>query len=266
MATKKLEAPAAEPKTESKALVSWEEKMAKMAKETASQERVGGNVLSLRAGILSFMGEAVKNNVLNAVILDSAVEHSYYDVKYDADNIVPPRCFAVGRVGEDMVPHEDVPEDQRQSDRCATCPKHAFGSADNGKGRACSVRRRLLLMPADQLKSDDITKAEVGLLKIPPTSVQLWAKYVNRINALHQRPPFGVVTAIAPKPHMKFQFQVHFEDVALVSEDHLDDVYNLATANEGMLMAPFDMSRAEEDEEEEAPVVKGKAAAGKKKY
>lgn len=268
MATKRLAAPAAkeEPKTESKALVNWEEKMAKMAQESAAQERVGGTSLSLRAGVLSYMGEQVKGNNLDVIVLDHAVEHSWYDVKYDPDRIVPPVCFAVGRVGEEMVPHESVPEEQRQSDKCATCPKHAFKSAENGRGRACSVRRRLLLLPADQLENDDLSTAEVGVLKVPPTSVPNWSKYLNRINVLHQRPCFGVITNVAPKPHMKFQFMVHFEDKALVNPEIIDEIYRLAESNEGTLLAPFDMTPQEEVEEEEAPPPKRGAATKSKKY
>jgi hypothetical protein len=266
MATKKLAAPAAEEKTTSKAMVSWEEKMAAMAAETATQERVGSNAISLKSGIMSFMGQPVKDNNLDVVVLGSAIEHSYYDVDYDPDRIVPPVCFAVGTPSDDMVPHPDVPEDQRQSDRCATCPKHAFKSAKNGRGRACSVRRRLVVMPADQLKNEDLSNAEVGMLKMPPTSVDNWKKYVNRINALHQRPPFGLVTNVACRPHLKFQFQLHFEDRALIGEDYLDDIYNLTVAHEGMLMAPFDMTPQAEEEEEPPPPAKGKVAAGKKKY
>jgi len=274
MATKKLTAPAAAAAAEKpagKAVISWEEKLAAMAAETATQERVGSNVISLKSGIMSFMGVPVKDNNLDVIVLGSSVEHSYYDVKYDPDNIVSPVCFAVGSPQDDMAPHPSVPEENRQSDRCATCPKHAFKSADNGRGRACSVRRRLVIMPADQLKNEDMLNAEVGMLKVPPTSVDNWKKYVNRINALHHRPPFGLVTNVSCRPHLKFQFQLHFEDRTLISDDYLDDIYNLTVAHESMLFTPFDLSVADkaEEEEEEAPTIRGKGkavAAGKKKY
>lgn len=232
---------------EGKELVNWEEKLAAMATENAKQERAGNNIISLKNGRINYMGDYI--DALDVVVLGSAVEHSYYDVDYDPDRIVPPACFAIGSPTDEMVPHDDVPEDQRGADQCKLCPKHAFKSADNGRGRACSVRRRLVMVPANALEDPStLGAAEMAVLKVPPTSVQNWSKYVNTVAAQYQRPPFGVVTRITVKPHAKFQFMVHFEALDKVDGDCISTLYDLSEQSEATLMAPFDMTPPAEEE------------------
>lgn len=249
-----------------KELVNWEEKMAELATANAKQERVSGASFSLQGGIMSYGGDPVPNNNMDVVVLGSAVEHSWYDTKFDRDKIVPPRCFAVGSLDDEMVPHEHVPVEQRPTgadgkpvEVCRLCPKHAFKSADNGKGRACSVRRRLALVPAGVINDpDEIPAADLAVLKVMPTSVENWGKYVNTIAARFQRPAFGVVTNIAVKPHARFQYMAHFEHVALVPPAALGPLYELTDSATPLLMAPFDMTPPDEEEEEVKP--KGKKA------
>lgn len=234
-----------------KSLVNWEDRMAEMATENAKQERMGSNVISLKNGRINYMDEVLDH--LDVVVLGTAVEHSYYDVPYDPDRIVPPACFAVGKLTDEMVPHDDVPEEQRGAATCKLCPKHAFKSADNGRGRACSVRRRLILVPSNALEdSDTLASAETAILKIPPTSVDNWSKYVNQVAAQHQRPSFGVVTRIEVKPHKKFQFMVHFTMLDKVDSNDVGTLYELSEQSEATLMAPFDMTPPEEEEKPKA--------------
>jgi hypothetical protein len=250
-----------------KELVNWEEKMAEMAVANAKQERVSGASFSLQGGIMSYGGDPVPNNNMDVVVLGSAVEHSWYDVKFDRDRIVPPRCFGVGSLDDEMVPHEHVPIENRPLGAdgkpvtvCRLCPKHAFKSADNGKGRACSVRRRLALVPAGVVNDpEEIPSADLAVLKVMPTSVENWGKYVNTIAARFQRPAFGVVTNIALKPHARFQYMAHFEHVDLVPPNALSALYELSESCNTLLMAPFDMTPPDEEEEEVKPT-KGRKA------
>jgi len=234
-------------------MVSFEDQMKDMAVKSAQNEiATGGAIISLRGGVLSFMGEPMPDNQLDAVILGSSGEHSYYDTPFDPDNITAPVCFSVFELDANPVPHEVIQEPQ--GDFCKTCPMHQFKSAPNGRGRACSVRRRLALLPASVLDSDDedaLGGADIAIMKVPPTSVQSWGKYVNTVTAKFQRPPFMVVTRIKVKPHPKWQFTVEFDTTELIDKESFPTLMAMSEGIQGTLMAPFDMSGPEEKEEPE---------------
>lgn len=240
-----------------KDLVTFEDRMKEMATQDASVEAASNNYISLRGGVMTFMDEPLPDNELLAVILGSSGEHSYYDQAYDPDRIIPPVCFSVFPLDGEAAPHDNVPEEQRQSELCKDCWAHKFKSADNGRGRACSVRRRLVVMAASDIGKDD---GDVAMLKLPPTSVGNWSKYVNRLAAQYQRPAFMVVTRIFVTPHPKFQFTVNFETKELVDAENFEKLNAMHENIESLLLAPLDMT--EPDEEEQETKVKG---AGKKK-
>lgn len=245
-------------------LTPFEEKMAQYANKGAASEASGGDAtLSIKGGILTYMGEAVKGNELDVVVLGSSGEHSYYDVAYDPDRIVPPVCFSVFDMEDDPEPGEAVEEPQ--GDRCATCWAHKFKSAENGRGRACGVRRRLALIPAGALDDEDsLEAADIAMLKVPPTSVQNWGKYLNTLAAKYQRPSFMVVTNIKVVPHAKFQFTVEFTAKELIEPELFGNLEGMHIGTKGMLMQPFDLSIGD-DEEEEEPELKKPAAKAKRK-
>jgi hypothetical protein len=239
--------------SESKDLVSFEDKMKEMATQQASVEASGSNYISLRGGVMTFMDQALPNNELFAIILGASGEHSYYDQAYDPDRIIPPRCFSVFKLDDEPVPHENVPEEQQESDLCKNCWAHKFKSADNGRGRACSVRRRLAVMAADGL--DDPENADIALMKLPPTSVANWSKYINKLSAQYQRPNFMVVTRIFVEPHPKFQFTVGFEAKELIDVENFEKLNAMHESVDSLLLAPLDMT--EPDEEEPVKELKG---------
>lgn len=229
-----------------KELANFEERMAELATQSAALEVTGNNYISFRGGVMSFMDEPMPNNEAEFIIIGAAGEHSYYDTKFDPDNITPPVCFAVFGMDEDAAPHDDVPEDQRQAKTCHECWAHKFKSADNGRGRACGVRRRLLVVPADKL--DDLDNADVAVMKIPPTSVQFWSKYVQKVATVSNRPFWMVTTRVYVERHPKFQFQVKFEPKMLIEADHFDKLQSMVDSAQNLLMQPFDMTPPAEEE------------------
>lgn len=242
----------------------WEERMKEMAQASASTEAAGaGNYISLRNGIMKYMDEPLPGNELFAIVLSSAGEHTYYTERFDSERIVPPKCFAVYPMDEqEPKPHETVPDEQKQSDICRTCWAHKFKSADNGRGRACAVRRRLTLVAASDL--DNLAKAEIASLRVPPTSVNNWGKYVNRVAAQHQRPPFMVVTRLFLEPHTRFQFTLDFEVSQLVEGEKFDQLMELRQASEAALMQPFDLTPPDEEDDGDDSKVSGKKRSSKK--
>lgn len=254
--------------SEEKSVVRWEDRLAAEAKAVAAVERPASGVISLRSGIMSYMDNPVPNNELDCVVLATVAENVYYDTPFDPDVVVPPACFALalpedaGKDGTDMTPHEVVEEPQNAT--CLGCPQFEWGSAvRNGrpsKGKACSHRRRLAIMPVSALEdAASIAKAEVARMSLPVTSVKNWRTHANVVAAQYNRPPWAVITKIKVKPDPKSQFQVVFSPEGPVSNDLLDALYNASQEAAKLLLEPYDMTPPEE--QEEAP-----KTSRKKKY
>ncbi len=218
--------------------------------ELEGSAQVGGYI-SLAGGIMSIDGEEIADNELECVVVRQAGEHTLYTTPYDPDHIASPDCFAIfdPRAGV-IQPHEDSTD--MQNEDCNTCPSHAFGSAINGKGRACSVRRRLLVVHS----MENLADAEPAMLKVPPTSVRNWTKYASKIAMNYARPIFMVKTKVLLVPHKKFQFEVKFEMVELLDESMFLSIKEYAEGVTPALMAPF-----ETIEEEPVGKLKGKKKA-----
>lgn len=204
------------------ALVNWEETLAGFAQEAAAEETVQGTWMSTRAGRLSIDKQPVAGNVLDCIVIAYARENAFYPGKFDPNNPVPPKCYAIQPVGTntnelDMAPHAEV--EDPVSDLCDGCPNNEWKSGEGGKGKACKNIRRLALLPADAAKSPQgITEADVIYLKLPVLSVQNWGKYVNAVAAEYKRPPFAMVTQVSTEPDAKAQFKVTFKPGYKISD------------------------------------------------
>lgn len=223
----------------SNALVNYDEQWAQAASAYAANEPLsGGAFLSTKGGILSFQENPMPGNMVACIVIDSYRENTYYPGKFDADSPLPPTCYAFGRDGAHMGPHPSMQADlnyfRPENMQCEGCPRNEWGSADQGRGKACQNRRRLTLLPAGfyvprknsrdfdlELFADPthFKTAEVAYLKLPVTSVNDWAKYVNQLSASVRRPPFGVVSCISLVPDPKTQFKLHFEMVEMVPDN-----------------------------------------------
>lgn len=203
------------------------------AKATQEEQLKGGTFISTRGGILKVGEQEMPGNQALVVILDWVRENTYYEGRFDPDNPMPPTCYAFARgveQEEEMGPHpsmQDYPAYFKpQHSQCKGCPMNEWGSADKGRGKACQNRRRLTVLPAgvfiprkgsrdfDIEAYDDVAhyeQADVAFMKLPVTSVENWAKYVNQVSAAVNRSPDGVFTRIFTEPHDKWQYTVNFE-------------------------------------------------------
>ena len=201
-------------------LISFENEMAKMALEVvkAEQSTAGMTFLSTKSGVLSYRGDPVAGNKLACVILSSPIERLFYSERYDHTKIVPPNCFAIGRLAHEMTPHPSVEKPQHTS--CELCPRNEWGSSlQGGKGKACRETRRLLLIPVDAITTADaVAKAEVAALRPPVTSLKNYSNYVQTLAASIKRPPVAVISEISVVPDAKTQFKVNFNMVKPIAE------------------------------------------------
>ncbi len=215
------------------ALVDWEKEMEAQAKIAAGVvANIGGNVprFSVKGGILSLDDQAIPGNHMAVVILDGILQNTFYEGRYDADNMTPPTCFALGRDDKAMAPHPTVVErGQAQNDTCRGCPMNEFGSAENGKGKACGNRVRLVVVKAGELDTngrftfdagdydeEHFKSATAPVLAVPPTSIGAYATYVKSIANTLKMPPHGVFTKVSVKPDPKVQVRVSFEAIQKV--------------------------------------------------
>lgn len=217
-----------------KAVTRYDEAFAKMAQEYASGERVTGAFISTRGGVLTFGEEALPGNQMCVIVLDAVQERTYYTEGYDPSREValPPVCYAFKRPEDEdeMAPHPSMQADltyfQPQNDICRTCPMNDWGTSDKGRGKACTERRRLALIPAGYYTPvrgsrdfdlhfiedpDHYASADIAFLKLPVTSVKDWARYVTQLGSSLRRPPLAVATRIYLEPDPKTQFRVKFE-------------------------------------------------------
>lgn len=274
-------------------VANWRSEMANAAKKVAEAEKNegGGRFFSMKAGVLKFDDVAMPGNMMACVIVHGIYENVFYGAKYDPDNKTPPTCFAFWDpvTGEDaddeMAPHEDVDKEdcfERQSELCHGCPQNEWGSAEVGKGKACSNRRRLAVIPAGVYKSlgknkgfdlemfessDDFKKSDIAFIKLPVMSVKNYSAYVREVSEQLGKPAWAVFTNIAVEPDDRSQFRMTFELIDEVPDDFMDVIYKRHTEAVDSTAFPY-RPPSDDAAEDEAPVKNNaakKLAGGAKK-
>ena len=195
----------------------YKEELAALARAKSKEEaKTGGGAqfISFKGGDMTIDGADVPDNTLRCVVLETIQENHFYDTEYDPDQPASPICYAFGSDPDTMKPHEASPQPQCAS--CADCPHNEWGSADKGKGKACSNVRRIAVMAEDGLEDPD--NAEVRFAKIPVMSVKNLAKYVKDLDRLYELPPLGVITEMGLKKDPKSLFRVHFKMVETIED------------------------------------------------
>ena len=226
-------------------IVNYKQKLREQAEAAARQEQAaGGTMLSVRGGILKYGDEVLPGNQACLIILDSVKENDYYLGKFDAENPSAPVCYAFGRgpAGEDeMAPHESMQTDltyfKPQSDTCRTCRHNEWGSAEQGKGKACQNRRRLSMIAGGYYEAKrgsrdlnlhmftdplDFKSAEIAQFKVPVMSVKNYGTYVDQLLQQYQLPAHGVFTRMFIEPDERSQYKVLFEFLEEVPESLLE--------------------------------------------
>lgn len=203
-----------------------------------------------------------KDNQMNVVIIAAApLARNYFEGEYDPDSPAPPTCWSA----DTNVPHPDVPEEDRQSDRCATCPQNVKGSGQ-GKSRACRFNQRTVVAIEDDL--DTLYQLQLPAASIfgkPENGRMPMNAYAKMLDE-NEVPLNCVVTELsfdedaeAPKLFFKPLYPLGEEDIAHVFEiSEGEEVKRLLDTPAAKLDDP-------EEEEEEAPPPRRKKAPAKAK-
>jgi len=200
--------------------------MKKLMQESAAkameQEKPDNKFVSFKSGVLSYNGNAAKDNKIQVIVVGSAFENQFFPDRYDSNKIVSPQCWAVSHEEDTLAPDQDACTKAVHTD-CESCEYNAWESdLGGGKGKACKNTRRLGLMTLDQLGS---ATPDVVYARLPVTSVANWSKYVTQIGNVVKRPPWGVITEMSVVPDAKSQFKVNFQFMGLIEDEHLEGVH-----------------------------------------
>lgn len=156
--------------------------------------------------------EPASKILLVALKTSHGVSRTYYEEGYVEGSDDPPTCYS----NDGITPAQDV--EDRQSKKCATCPKAAWGSriTDSGaRGKACSEVKRLAVSLFVELDKP-------MLLRVPPTSLKNWDNYIRDLKKRGVSPT-QVITQVRFDPNTTHQVLI-FEPKAFVQEDMVDEI------------------------------------------
>ena len=124
-------------------------------------------------------------NYVDAIFVKSnpALTKVFYLKGYEEGSAAKPDCFS----NDGVRPDPGAPAPQAKS--CTTCPHNAFGSGQNGKGKACADTRRVAVVALSSL--DDPM-----LLRIPAGSFKNLVKYTSHLSARNIKSVAAVLTRI----------------------------------------------------------------------
>lgn len=238
--------------------------LAQEAKATAATERPAVGRVGLKSGVMTYAGQPLAGNKMEAIVLCASFRNVWYAGRYDPNNVVSPSCFALGMSDEGLVPHANVLKPAHTA--CAGCPKGEWGSDPNGgRGKACKQTRRLILLPGSAMDQgpEALASAELAVLDLPVTSVKHYSSFVNVLSATANVPTYAAVTEISVTPDAKTQFRVNFRPLRVVPGlEHLNAIKARLEGARTMALEPYSET-SDPDEVEAAPV---KAPAKGKKF
>ena len=118
---------------------------------------------------------------LTGVVLYNHSSVAYWPEGDEYDDNVPPLCSSVdGKQGIGT-----------PGGLCSTCVLNRFGTALDGKGKACKNMRVLYLLRSGEYMPLQLT--------LPPTSIKPWREFLNQSFLLRQRATYGSVIQIGLK-------------------------------------------------------------------
>lgn len=197
----------------------------------------GGDVISINNGKRIFVTPNEQELAeFEAHIVDFAYRNEYYHGPYNPKEISPPACFAIAPSSSQLIPSDNSPIRQNQTD-CATCQQNQFGTSPTGNGKACKNTVLLALLPIDDAATHDI-----WVLKTSPTAIRPFNKYASKISQMNL--PLGVVrTRIFLDPDASYA-SVRFEALG-VEADNIDAVMSRKDEATKRLMEEPDVSQFE---------------------
>ena len=141
-------------------------------------------------------------NEIQVVVLDFVSKNQWYQNPFNPNNIVPPDCYAIGKVLSQMQPESDSPNMQGGADGdCATCPLNQFGSGNNGQSKACKNSRlaaALVIDPNDP-EASTAPDAPIYTIEFAPTSIKAFDGMVTGTARTLNGPPIKAIWTLSAR-------------------------------------------------------------------
>lgn len=153
---------------------------------------------------------------LNVILLKANphISKVYYENGYEEGADTKPTCYS----NNGIAPEDD--SEEKQSLKCATCPKNQWGSriTDNGKkGKACSDSRRVAVAPAGEPDN-------AMLLRVPAASLKPLMQYGKALSS--RGVPYQAVITKLSFDHTVAHPLLKFAPAAALSEDIAETVFD----------------------------------------
>ena len=196
-----------------------------------------GRIRMTRTG--KFVVDGEEKDEVTAVIVGYRANNSWWPGKWTEGADDPPHCAAVSRFDslcdevldqdgrvcgakgchEHLVPFDEAPD--RQADSCSECNWNEFGTADNGRGKACKNQRTLgILFRGAHQPSADGDEPKIHLISVPPTGIQRFDAYIRANSAeLGFAFSFGYETTFGFHPAFDYATPVFTRTGILDSEE-----------------------------------------------
>lgn len=171
------------------------EKLSQINKNLMSSGGSSMRRISVRGGRFRQIvgGEQIavsKETSMNVVIVNAAaLSRTFYSGTYDPEKIVPPTCWS----SDTQRPDPSVPDDQKQSDRCVSCPQNVKGSGQ-GESRACRYSQRIAVVMENNW--DEVYQFQLAATSIfgdAENGKMPMAAYARYLEA-HKTPSIAIVT------------------------------------------------------------------------
>lgn len=156
--------------------------------------------ISIKAARFRIVEDGVEQTLntltLSAVVIgaNSALSKQFYEKGYNSEEASAPTCFS----DDGVVPDSSVAAPQ--NDRCATCPKAAWGSKVSEQGKeikACSDLKRLAVVSSDDLDGS------IYELTVTPAALKDFNKYARELK-MRKIPVEAVKTILGFDPDASF--------------------------------------------------------------
>jgi hypothetical protein len=177
-------------------------------------------------------GDGPADNI-EVVIVKAAENLSkiWYEKQYTPGSTTPPDCFSTNGITPDPA------SPKLQNNMCKPCRWNQFGTANNGKGKACMDSKRLAVVPAGDLHNE--IHGGPMLLRVPATSLTPLKQYGINLDAYGIKSACMVATRISFNPekeHPEFVFRpiraLNDEEAKVVMQlresDQVDRIINVA--------------------------------------
>lgn len=117
-------------------------------------------------------GEIQELNAVQGVIVVRRPTRIYYETAYDPNTAEPPACWS--EPDADGWWHGNSDNPKLDGSPCDACPHNKFGSAANGKGKACSEYVSLIMYrPEDALLPINV--------RVPPAALKALNNYKSQL-------------------------------------------------------------------------------------